>query len=192
MKIGKDKVVTIEYTLTDSEGTLLDQSEEGNPFTYLHGSNLIVPGLEKELEGKKSGDDFSTEVFAKDAYGEWDEKMVHAIPRDQFEVDGDVVVGMQFEAEFDNSGLIFTVVDVQDDKVIVDGNHVLAGVDLVFAVKVIDVREATQDELKRINHSCGGGCGQDHSSGKSGCCGGGNNDVEGEGGGCCGGGNHYH
>ncbi len=146
MQVAKNKVVSIDYKLTDKSGQLLDSSEGGDPLAYIHGAGNIIPGLETALAGKKSGDKISVTIPPKDAYGERDEEQTATIPRDKFNVK-DVKAGMQFRAQTEQGTRVLTVVTVDKDNVKVDGNHPLAGVTLVFDVTVKDVREATQDEL---------------------------------------------
>jgi FKBP-type peptidyl-prolyl cis-trans isomerase SlyD len=156
MQIAKNKVVTIDYKLTDQSGKVLDSSEGGDPLAYIHGAKNIIPGLEAALEGKKSGDKISVTIPPKDAYGERDEQQTATIPRDRFNVK-DIQAGMQFQAQTTHGTRVLTVVSVDKDNVKVDGNHPLAGVTLVFDVTVKDVRDATQDELSHGHvHGPGG------------------------------------
>ena len=97
MQITQGKVATIDYTLTDESGDVIDQSKDEGPLAYLHGFGNIVPGLEAALEGKTSGDALSVKVAPEDAYGERDEELVQAIERERFP-EGDVQVGMRFHA----------------------------------------------------------------------------------------------
>lgn len=147
MSITANKVVTLDYTLTDDEGTVVDKSEGGN-FVYLHGARNIIPGLEQALEGKSVGDELTVAVDPKDGYGDRNEEMTQAVPLEMFDGTDTIEPGMQFHAQSpEGQMLVVTVVDVNDDTVTVDGNHPLAGVNLNFDVKVIDVRDATQEEL---------------------------------------------
>jgi FKBP-type peptidyl-prolyl cis-trans isomerase SlyD len=157
MSITVNKVVTLDYTLTDDEGTVVDKSEGGN-FLYLHGASNIIPGLEQALEGKAAGDELTVAVEPKDGYGERNDEMTQVVPREMFESETEIQPGMQFHAQSpDGQMLVVTVVDVNDEKVTVDGNHPLAGVNLNFDVKVVDVRDATQEELDHGHvHGTGG------------------------------------
>jgi len=146
MQIAKDKVVTMEYTLTDPEGTTIDTSRGREPLAYLHGAGGIIPGLEAALEGRSSGEHLQVTIAPEDAYGERDERLLQVVPRDRFDVE-DVQVGMQFHAQSDQGVHVVTVVAVTDDEVTVDANHPLAGVTLKFDVEVVDVRDATEEEL---------------------------------------------
>lgn len=147
MQIADKMVVTIDYTLKDDEGTVLDSSNEGN-FAYLHGAHNIIPGLENALTGKSAGDEVEVSVTPAEGYGERNDSMIQAVPRDMFDSEQEIQVGMQFHAQSpEGEMIVVTVTDVEDDNITVDGNHPLAGVNLNFGVKVVDVREASQEEL---------------------------------------------
>ncbi|MFC9998800.1 peptidylprolyl isomerase [Nocardia sp. NPDC127526] len=148
MLIGTDKVVSIDYTLTDDAGDVLDTSAGEAPLLYLHGADNIVPGLERALDGKTTGDEVDVVVEPEDGYGEYVAELVSVVNRDMFEGMDELEVGMEFEAETpDGEGQIVTVVEVDGDDVTIDGNHPLAGERLHFRVTVVDVRDATADEL---------------------------------------------
>jgi len=157
MQIGDHKVVTLHYTLTDNEGTVIDKSDDGS-FAYLHGASNIIPGLENALTGKTAGDELTVSVSPEDAYGVRDESMLQQVPKSMFEDDSQIAVGTQFHAQGPNGEmLVVTVMEVQDEHVVVDGNHPLAGVDLNFDVKVVDVRDASEEEVEHGHvHSPGG------------------------------------
>lgn len=180
MKIEQNKVVKIHYTLKDKDGKVLDSSVERDPLQYVHGHGYLISGLEKELEGKEPGAKFSTQIAPKDGYGEYDEKLVIEVPRDQFDSSVEIEVGMQFQADSPMGPSIVTVKKVADDKITIDANHELAGKDLFFDVEVVEVRDLTEEEVKQMtaprggcSGSCGscGGCGS--SGGDCGSCGGG-------------------
>ena len=147
MQVAKHKVVSIDYTLTDNQGTELDSSRGKVPFAYIHGIGNIIPGLESALEGKEAGDQVNAVIPPDKGYGNRDEDLVQQLSRAQFDTEGDVRVGMQFHAMSEAGPRVVTVIDVQDDQVTIDGNHPLAGVTLHFDVTVKEVREATGDEL---------------------------------------------
>lgn len=147
MQVAKNKVVSIDYKLTDNEGQVLDTSEGRGPLAYLHGTGGIIPGLEKELDGKQTGDEFQVSVDPSGAYGDRDEALQQQIPREKFEGVDDLQPGMQFQVNSQNGPMVITVTDVADQVVTVDGNHPLAGVELNFDVKVREVREATPEEV---------------------------------------------
>ena len=148
MQIGEQKVVTLHYTLTDNEGRVIDQSEDGS-FAYLHGASNIIPGLENALSGKSAGEELSVAVSPEDAYGDRDESMLQQVPKNMFEDTDQIAVGTQFHAQGPNGEmLVVTVMEVQEEHVLVDGNHPLAGVELNFDVKIIDVRDASEEEVE--------------------------------------------
>jgi FKBP-type peptidyl-prolyl cis-trans isomerase SlyD len=157
MQITKHKVVTIDYTLKDDAGEVIDSSAGGESLAYLHGANNLIPGLESALEGKAKGEELSVRVAPKDAYGERDDSLRQAVPRDMFG-DEDVQVGAQYHAAGPNGEqLVVTVVGTNADEVTVDGNHPLAGVPLNFDVTVLDVRNATDEEISHGHvHGAGG------------------------------------
>lgn len=148
--IKSGKVVDLKYTLTSTEGEVLDQSDAANPFTYLHGADQIVPGLENALEGCKVGDKKKVTVAPAEGYGEKNPNLKLAVSRGQFPPGMEVEVGMQFEANggADGEGMVFTVEAIEGDKIHIDGNHPLAGETLNFDVEVLSVRDATEEELE--------------------------------------------
>lgn len=147
MQISKDKVVSIDYTLTDSKGEVLDSSSKGHPLQYIQGQGNLIPGLEKALEGKKTGDAVKAKIHHSEGYGARDESLLETIPKDSFGDIPDIKIGMELEAESEDGVRVITVVGIEDDNVVVDGNHPLAGVDLNFDVTIVGVREATKDEM---------------------------------------------
>ncbi|MFA6455602.1 MAG: peptidylprolyl isomerase [Bacteroidota bacterium] len=157
MKIAKDKVVSIEYTLRDDGGNILDSSDGREPLAYLHGNGNLIPGLEAQLEGKSANDALKVTVAPADGYGEFDAAQIVNVPRDQFTGVADLAVGMQFTASGPEGQRIVTVTKIENDTVTVDGNHPLAGQTLNFDVKIVSVREATDDELSHGHvHGDGG------------------------------------
>ena len=147
MQIENAKVATIDYTLTDEKGEVLDTSEEDGPLSYLHGYGNVVPGLENALEGKTVGDSIQATLPPAEGYGEHDEKLVEVLPRNKFP-DGEIEVGMRFHGQSHGARRVLTVVAVDETKVTVDGNHPLAGKILKFDVTVRGVRDATEEELE--------------------------------------------
>lgn len=159
MVIGKDRVVSIHYTLKDETGEVLDTSDGRDPLDYVHGAGQIIPGLESELEGKKEGDNFSVVIQPEDGYGSRDESLVHEVQKTEFDAPDEIEVGMQFRVGAEGGNLIMVVAGVHDETVTLDGNHPLAGVTLSFDVDIAGVREATEDELKASRHVHNSGCG---------------------------------
>lgn len=175
MQITKDKFVAFNYTLKDKEGKILDSTEGTQPLAYLHGNGYIIPGLEKALEGKTQGDKFSVTVEPEDAYGIRDERLVTSVPRDRFETDAPIEIGMKFQVLTPAGPTIVTVTKVQEDQITVDGNHDLADKVLCFDIEIVEVKEPTEEDLAIFNmHNqscgCGGGCGS--CDGACGDCGG--------------------
>lgn len=157
MLIAKDHVVEIDYTLTDDAGTVLDSSQGRGPLAYLHGAGNIIPGLESELEGKIAGASFKVSIAPAQAYGERNESLINVVPKQELAEIPDLEVGIQLQAQSPQGIQIFTVTEIGDSTVTLDGNHPLAGVTLHFAVEVINVRVATEEELSHGHvHGPGG------------------------------------
>jgi FKBP-type peptidyl-prolyl cis-trans isomerase SlyD len=146
MQIGKDTVVELQYQLYDTDGELIEKTDE--PVEYLHGGyGGMFPAVEKALEGKKAGDTCKLRLEPDDGFGDYDAELMHIEPRDKFPAH--VEIGMQFEGKGDESGdtIVYTVTDIADDKVVVDGNHPLAGQTLNMEVTVTSVRAASAEEV---------------------------------------------
>ena len=170
MIIKKDKVVSIDYTLKNAAGEIIDESKSGGPLSYVHGNGMLIIGLEKQLEGKKPGDSFHAEIEPAEGYGERKEDLILDVPKEHFPADVQIEVGMQFEAAGPGGSNIVTVKTVNEKTVTVDANHPLAGQKLFFDVSVVDVRDQTPEEIAAAQRvGCGGGCGGCSSGG----CGGG-------------------
>jgi FKBP-type peptidyl-prolyl cis-trans isomerase SlyD len=148
MKIAMNTAVSITYEVYDSAGNLLEASNE--PITYLHGGyDGIFPRVEEELHGKSVGDTLEITLEPADAFGDYEEELVQVEPVSAFPTD-QLEVGMQFEGEDPNGDVIlYTITDIADGKVVVDGNHPWAGERILFRCKITDVRPATREE---INH----------------------------------------
>ena len=156
MQISKEKVVSIHYTLRDNSGTVLDSSEGNNPLLYIQGIGNLIPGMEEGLEGKAKGDKVEIKVSPEKGYGVRNDQMIQKVPRSAFGGQ-EIHKGMQFQAGTDNGSQVVTVTDVGLDSITVDGNHPLAGVELNFSVEVMEVREATSEELSHGHvHGPGG------------------------------------
>jgi FKBP-type peptidyl-prolyl cis-trans isomerase SlyD len=148
MQISANKVVSIDYTLTNEQGQVLDTSSGREPLAYLQGHHNIISGLESALEGKSAGDSVKVTIAPAEAYGERDEALSQAVPRKMFEDADNVTVGMQFQTMSEHGGTqVVTVTGVDAEHVTVDANHPLAGETLVFDVTIVDVRDANQEEL---------------------------------------------
>jgi len=146
--IGNNCVVSIYYTLTDDAGRMLDSSKFSGPLNYLHGANNLVPGLEHELTGKRTGDNFKVSIDPENAYGEYKEELVKVVPIAMFEDLDKLETGMQFESNGSDGEEIVIVTHIEDGEVTVDGNHPLAGKTLHFEVSIESVRDATAEELE--------------------------------------------
>jgi FKBP-type peptidyl-prolyl cis-trans isomerase SlyD len=146
MQIGKNKVATIDYTLKNDAGEVLDSSDGGHPLAYLHGAGNIIPGLEKALESKSPGDNLQVTVPPEDAYGIRDESLRQVVNLSQFDSIDKLEVGMQFLVPSDEGDRVIRVEEIKGNKVTIDGNHQLAGLTLHFDVTVREVRDATKEE----------------------------------------------
>jgi FKBP-type peptidyl-prolyl cis-trans isomerase SlyD len=149
MQIAPNRVVMIDYTLKDEDGNVLDSSEGREPLAYLQGAGNIIPGLEEALEGRKEGESLEVNVTPDKAYGEKDERLQQDVSKDVFQTDQKIEPGMRFQAVGEQGAQIITVVKVEGDTVTVDANHPLAGQNLNFNVKVVGVRDATEQEIEQ-------------------------------------------
>ncbi len=157
--IAENAVVAFHYVLTDDDGDEIDRSTpEHGPLYYLHGFNNIVPGLEAQLLGKKVGDSFKAVVEPADGYGERDKGQMELFPRSSFPPNVELSPGMQFNAQDEAGNVIpIWVVGIEGDMVQLDKNHPLAGVRLNFAIEVVEIREASPEEIThRHVHGPGG------------------------------------
>jgi FKBP-type peptidyl-prolyl cis-trans isomerase SlyD len=150
MIVEDNRVVNIHYTLKNAAGEVLDSSEGRAPLAYIQGIGNLIPGLERELHGKKAGDKVNAIIAPADAYGEYDEAMLHTVPRSGFraeEGEEGPEVGLQVQLETEQGIVIATVTKVDGDDVTLDLNHPLAGEQLFFDVEIMHVRPATKVEL---------------------------------------------
>lgn len=173
MKITQQSVVTLHYSVMDKDGNAFDSSFDNEPLNFIIGTGFLIPGLENALLDKQAGDVFTVEVAAQDGYGERHDGLMQAVPKSMFE-GMDIEVGMQFRATTDEGEQTVVIIDIQDEEVIVDGNHPLSGIDLTFDVEVVSVREATEEELAHGHvhkeNGCCGSSGNKESNGDKGCC----------------------
>ncbi|MFO0641101.1 MAG: peptidylprolyl isomerase [Polyangiaceae bacterium] len=149
--IQTNAFVVLEYILRDAEGEIVDRSDEGEgePIRYVHGYGMLVPGLEARLVGMKQGESREIAVPAAEAFGEYDEELVLEVDRGELPDPKAVVVGDELVAESpDGEEASMHVVEVHDDHVVVDANHPLAGVDLSYAITVVELRAATAEEIE--------------------------------------------
>jgi len=149
LKVTKDHVVKMHYKLSDKTGKVIDSSEGQEPLAYLHGAGNIIPGLEKELEGKSIGDQLNVVVEPQDGYGEVNPELVQQLDISLFQGVDKIEPGMVFQADAGDGRVQQIIVkEVNEDKVKVDSNHPLAGVQLHFDVNVTDIRKATNEEIQ--------------------------------------------
>lgn len=156
--VSDGQVISFHYTLRDPEGEVLDSSLESEPLSYLHGAANIVPGLERELTGRAVGDRLEAVVEPADGYGEPAGPGPQKLPRDAFPSNAELEAGMQVFARGEGSEPIpLWIVSVDDDHVVIDINHPLAGVTLHFTVEIVSIRSATEEEIEHGHpHGPGG------------------------------------
>lgn len=162
MNIAENTYVTIDYKLSIDNGQEVDKSPEGQPLGFIAGAGQIIPGLEKELLGKAAGHSARITVTPEDAYGPVQDNLFQEVPKEQFPADTEITVGMTFQAQGPHGPFMVAVSEINDETIIVDLNHPLAGKTLDFDVNIVDVREATAEELAQLSAaSAGCGCGGD-------------------------------
>ncbi len=152
-------VVTFHYTLRDPSGRVIDTSAGGEPVVYLEGAGQIIDGLDEQLRGLPAGEKRRVQVPAARAYGAHDAEQVQRVPRAMIPIQDELRVGDRFQAGEDRFAPIVTVVAIEKDEVVLDGNHPLAGVDLTFDIEVVSVRAATPEELSHGHPHGAEGCG---------------------------------
>ena len=145
--IAENKVVSIQYTVMDDAGQIIDTSDGGEPLVFLCGAQNIIPGLEEALIGKEVKEEVRATVPAAKAYGEYDESGVQEVPLEAFEGVEKIEPGMAFTAETEQGPMNLIVTAVEGDQVTIDANHPLAGKDLTFDVVVEAVRDASDEEI---------------------------------------------
>lgn len=152
MTITKNSVVTLEYTITDTTKNLLDSGAD--PLIYLHGGyNDVFTKIEQALDGKTVGDSITVQLTPKESFGEYDDSLVSIEERGEF--DDNIYVGEQFvemiedeDDEEEDQKISYTIKEITKDNVTLDGNHPLAGIDVIFTATVLAVRKATAKEIK--------------------------------------------
>lgn len=173
MEVQPKKIVKLNYKGTLDDGSVFDSSEDKEPLEFLYGVGMIIPGLEKELEGLKEGDKKQVKVSSEDAYGEPDPNAIQEVSKEQFPEDIELKEGLTLAAEGPQGTIPVTVVEVGDETAKVDFNHPLAGKNLNFDVEVLEVREPTEEELAQAE---GEGSSEEEeeeeAKGSDGCCGG--------------------
>lgn len=161
-QVAKNTVVTLDYNVTDPDGELVDAGKE--PLVYLHGGyDDIFPKIEEAVQGKKIGESIKVKLLPDEAFGEYDDSLIQVEPADAFPKE--IQVGMQFEGApegtEDEDFVIYRVTDIADGKVVLDGNHPLAGMSLIFTCTVTGVRPASAEELEH-GHVHGGDDDDEH------------------------------
>lgn len=157
MKIEQNRVVTINYTLKNTDGIVLDSSEGRDPLVYLHGVGGLIPGLERELEGKGAGESLNAVIPPEEAYGNHSAELVHVVPKSGFKgADNELQEGMRVQLDTPQGPAVASVTRIEGEDVTLDLNHPLADETLHFAVDVVEVREATEDEISH-GHAHGPG-----------------------------------
>jgi FKBP-type peptidyl-prolyl cis-trans isomerase SlyD len=170
MKVADRTYVSIDYTLTLDSGEVADKSDAGDPLGFLFGTGQIIPGLEKALEGMEAGQSANVTVPPADGYGESKTELMRDLPRDNFPEELELEPGMGFEAKGPHGPVTFRIREVQEDSVVADFNHPLAGQQLHFDVTVAEVREPNAEELAALMNQ-GDGCTPSDCSGCGGSCG---------------------
>ncbi|MGD0230755.1 MAG: peptidylprolyl isomerase [Syntrophorhabdales bacterium] len=168
MIITKDKAVTLNYTLSDEKGEVLETSKGREPLTYVHGAGLIR-GFETALEGKSANDAFSFTVTPEEGYGERRPELVFQVNREQLHQVNGLSVGQPLRVRTPDGAMVAIVASLEDDKVVLDANHPLSGITLTFDVEVLEVRDATAEELSEARQTCGCGTSCGDSCGEEGC-----------------------
>ena len=186
MKIGSGTTVFLEYDLFSKDRELLESTSGEGKIAYMHGKGMMLDALEKQMEGQQAGDEFAVELSVEEAFGPRNEQLVVTLPRSEFAEAGDIAVGDEFQTHDTNGQpLLVAITEMNDEEVTVDGNHPYAGMDVTFEIKVLDVRETTEEDVKNFSadhdHECG--CGHDHGDEHE-CCGGHDQGEDHE---CCGG-----
>lgn len=148
MAIDQNKVVTMSFTLTDDDGNILDSTDNGGPFSYLAGRNMILPKLEEAVNSMIIGTKKNVKLEAADAYGVYNEQIVQVVGKENFPEDFELEVGLSYIASNpDGVQMPFVITEVRDEDVTIDFNHPFAGKNLNFDIELLDVRDATAEEL---------------------------------------------
>ena len=149
MEALNNRVVGLSYVLRDGDGEELERREENEPFYYLHGRGNIIPGLEATVSGMEEGDEFDVEFDPEEAYGDYNSNLIQRVAREEFPEDMELKSGMpiQLIPEGGGAGMVFYIKEVAGDQVVLDGNAPLAGRQLHFKGRVMEVREATEEEI---------------------------------------------
>jgi len=160
MSLTKNKVASVAYTLTVDD-QVIDQADKTSPMRFIHGVGGMIVGFEKALEGKTAGESLSIVVEPNEAYGSRNEDLTQNVSREMFQgiPDDQLVAGAQFQARTDAGAEVITIAAVEGDEVKIDANHPLAGKTLHFDVEILEIRDATEEELAHGHVHAAGGCG---------------------------------
>lgn len=159
MNITDKLYVAFDYKLTLDSGEEVDSSAEGQPLGFITGSGQIIPGLEKAMMGMTVGDSVEISVESEDAYGQVNPDLFQDVPRSQFPGDMELQTGMTFQAQGPHGPMVISVKEVKDENtVVIDLNHPLAGKTLHFDIHIVEVREPTPEELSGLSSGCNCGC----------------------------------
>jgi len=148
MHIFKDRVVTLEYTITDENGKVVDTTDNAESLAFIQGRGTLFPALEEALNGRSMGEKFEVVLTPDQAFGERDEALVKTVPRDHVNVPGDIGIGLKLRSSKSEGGAPITIIDFNDETVTLDANNPLAGSTLNVNLVVVDVREAILEELE--------------------------------------------
>jgi len=148
MHIFKDRVVTIEYTITDDGGQVVDTTDNAESLAFIQGRGTLFPALEEALDGRVLGEKMEVVLTPEQAYGVRDEALVKKVPRDHVNIPGDIGIGLKLRSRKSEGGAPITVVDFDDETVTLDANNPLAGATLTINLVIVDVREAAVEELE--------------------------------------------
>ncbi len=158
MALMANKVVTFNYILKDRDGNLLDSTDNGGPFSFITGNMQVLPGLEEALGSMIIGSKKNVKLAASDAYGEYDENAIQKVNRSLFPEEAELEIGMTYFAHSpEGQHLQFVIMKIENEDITVNFNHPLAGKDLEFDVELLDVRDATAEEISHGHvHGPGG------------------------------------
>ena len=176
MKIADNTHVTLAYCLTIDSGEEIDRAEINEPFSFITGKKQVIPGMERQIMDLEEGAVVQIQVEPEEGYGQIVNHLIKEIPQNQFPEGVEIKPNTAFQAKGPNGPLTMMVKEVKEDTVIADFNHPLAGERLHFDIKILKVREATEDKPQKVSSSgCECGCSEDCSSEakgncNSGCC----------------------
>ncbi len=152
MEVDKDCIITIHYTIKDSEGNIVDSSVNEEPLEYLHGHDMMLPGLEHALNGRSNGSSVALWLEPDEGFGLHDEDKILELDRTEFSEDAEIEAGMEFDIEDEEGEGIITILSVQGEKVIADRNHPLAGKKLYVEAEILNIKKAEDWEIKGWKH----------------------------------------